>query len=120
MKPYIKDIYKKIVEQSKKKFFFEIFLVPNRLESKIEIFQLNLIIVLWYMKKKEFEQAEITSLINIFIKDLELLLFEMGEGDSKIPKKMRKMTENFYGRLIGYSEQFDNLLKKKKMKLLKN
>ena len=64
-------------------------------------------------EKKEFEQAEITSLINIFIKDLELLLFEMGEGDSKIPKKMRKMTENFYGRLIGYSEQFDNLLKKK-------
>ena len=44
----------------------------------------------------------------------------MGEGESRIPKKMRKMTENFYGRLISYSEQFDMILKKKNLKLLKN
>ena len=53
MRDYIRSIYKKIVEQSKKKFFFfEVFFVPKKTETKIEIFQLNLIIVLWYMKKK--------------------------------------------------------------------
>ena len=52
MRNYIRSVYKKIVEQSKKKFFFEVFLVPKKTETKIEIFQLNLIIVLWYMKKK--------------------------------------------------------------------
>ena len=65
MKIYIKDIYKKIVEQSKKKFFFDVFFVPNKTDSLIEVFQLNLIVVLWYMKKKEFEQSEITLLINL-------------------------------------------------------
>ena len=52
MRDYIRRVYKKIVEQSKKKFFFEVFFVPKKTETKIEIFQLNLIIVLWYMKKK--------------------------------------------------------------------
>ena len=52
MKTYIKDVYKKIVEQSKKKFFYDVFFVPNKTDSLIEVFQLNLIVVLWYMKKK--------------------------------------------------------------------
>tara|TARA_B100000530_G_C15779282_1_gene416813 strand:+ start:241 stop:735 length:495 start_codon:yes stop_codon:yes gene_type:complete len=118
MNSHIKNIYKKIVEQSKKKFFFDVFFVPKKLEAKIEIFQLNLIIILWYMKKKEFEQSEITLLINIFLKDLELLFFESGEGESRIPKKMRKMTENFYGRLISYSKQFDMIFNKNKSEVI--
>ena len=119
MKYHIKNIYKKIVEQSKKKFFFDDFFVPKKLETKIEIFQLNLIIILWYMRKKQYEQSEITFLINIFLKDLEMLFFESGEGESRIPKKMRKMTENFYGRLISYSKQFDMILNNKKCEIIK-
>ena len=112
MRDYIRNVYKKIVEQSKKNFFFEVFFVPKKTETKIEIFQLNLIIVLWYMKKKKFKQEDITFLISIFLKDLESLCFEVGEAESRIPKKMRKMTENFYGRLISYSKQFDKIQEK--------
>ena len=91
MKIYIKDVYKKIVEQSKKKFFYDVFFVPNKTDSLIEVFQLNLIVVLWYMKKKEFDQKDITLLISIFLKDLESLCFEIGEAESRIPRKMRKL-----------------------------
>ena len=94
MRDHIRDIYKKIVEQSKKKFFFNVFSASEKPETKIEIFQLNLIIVLWYMKKKKFKQNDIIFLINIFLKDLELLCFEMGEAESRIPKKMRKMEKS--------------------------
>ena len=117
MRNYIRSVYKKIVEQSKKNFFFEVFFVPKKTETKIEIFQLNLIIVLWYMKKKNFKQEEITFLISIFLKDLESLCFEIGEAESRIPKKMRKMTENFYGRLISYSKQFDKIQEKQASKI---
>ena len=120
MRNYIRSIYKKIVEQSKKKFFFEVFFVPKKTETKIEIFQLNLIIVLWYMKKKNFKQEDITFLISIFLKDLESLCFEVGEAESRIPKKMRKMTENFYGRLISYSKQFERFKGNKPLKLMKH
>ena len=118
MRDHIRDIYKKIVEQSKKKFFFNVFSASEKPETKIEIFQLNLIIVLWYMKKKKFKQNDIIFLINIFLKDLSCLCFEMGEAESRIPKKMRKMTENFYGRLNSYSEQFDIILNKKESKII--
>ena len=64
------------------------------------------------MKKKNFKQEDITFLISIFLKDLESLCFEVGEAESRIPKKMRKMTENFYGRLISYSKQFDKIQEK--------
>ena len=56
MRDHIRDIYKKIVEQSKKKFFFNVFSFSEKPETKIEIFQLNLIIVLWYMKKKNLNR----------------------------------------------------------------
>jgi len=63
-------------------------------------------------EKKKFKQEDITFLISIFLKDLESLCFEVGEAESRIPKKMRKMTENFYGRLISYSKQFDKIQEK--------
>ena len=119
MKIYIKDVYKKIVEQSKKKFFYDVFFVPNKTDSLIEVFQLNLIVVLWYMKKKEFDQKDITLLISIFLKDLESLCFEIGEAESRIQRKMRKLTENFYGRLYSYSIQFDKISEKKDCQLIK-
>ena len=119
MNPYIKDIYMKIVDQSKKKFFFDVFFVPKKTELMIEVFQLNLIIVLWYMKKKKFNDKDITLLISIYLKDLELLCFEIGEAESRIPKKMRKLTENFYGRLYSYSAQFDKIFEKKNCEIIK-
>ncbi len=119
MNPYIKDIYMKIVDQSKKKFFFDVLFVPKKTELMIEVFQLNLIIVLWYMKKKKFNDKDITLLISIYLKDLELLCFEIGEAESRIPKKMRKLTENFYGRLYSYSAQFDKIFEKKNCEIIK-
>ena len=53
MRDHIRDIYKKIVEQSKKKFFFNVFSASEKPETKIEIFQLNLIIVLVVYEKEK-------------------------------------------------------------------
>ena len=45
-----------------------------------------------------------------------MLLYELGEAESRIPRKIRKMTENFYGRLVSYSLEFDNVIEKKSEK----
>ena len=50
MKKSINQIYKKIIKQSKEKFYFEDFFVSNEVRAKIEIFQINLILVLWCLK----------------------------------------------------------------------
>ena len=62
------------------------------------------------MKNSNFKKKNIESLINFFIKDLESLLREAGESDSSVPRKIRKLVENFYGRLNSYSLEFDALL----------
>ena len=113
MNSYIKDIYMKIVDQSKKKFFFDVLFVPkkNRINDRGFSTQFNNCIVVH--EKKKFNDKDITLLISIYLKDLELLCFEIGEAESRIPKKMRKLTENFYGRLYSYSIQFDKIFEKK-------
>ena len=118
MNNFLISIYNKIIKQSKKNFFFENFLIPDSFNSRLEIFELNLILILWYMKTTEIEKKNVESLINFFIKDLEFLLRESGESDSSIPRKIRRLVENFYGRLTSYSDEFRNINEKKKNKLI--
>ena len=85
-------------------------LIPDEFNFRLEIFELNLILILWYMKVSNLKKKNIELIVSFFIKDLELLLREAGESDSSIPRKMRKLVENFYGRLKSYSNEFDILL----------
>ncbi len=62
------------------------------------------------MKISNLKKKNIESIISFFIKDLESLLREAGESDSSVPRKIRKLVENFYGRLNSYSLEFDGLL----------
>ena len=110
MNNFLLSIYNKIIEQSKKNFFFKDLLIPDEFNFRLEIFELNLILILWYMKVSNFKKKNLESIISFFIKDLEFLLREAGESDSSVPRKMRKLVENFYGRLNSYSNQFDILL----------
>ena len=62
------------------------------------------------MKVSNSKKKNIESLVSFFVKDLEFLLREAGESDSSVPRKTRKLVENFYGRLNSYSNEFDVLL----------
>ncbi|MBS91504.1 MAG: hypothetical protein CMM95_00415 [Rickettsiales bacterium] len=114
MNKILRLVYNKTIEQSKKTFFFKKFSVPKNTNSRLELFQLNLIIILWYMRFSKINENHMELLISFFIKDLEFLLRESGEVESRIGKKTRKLTENFYGRLYGYTPQFDKIEKKQK------
>ena len=85
-------------------------MIPDEFNFRLEIFQLNLILILWYIKNSNLKKKYIESIISFFIKDLESLLREAGESDASVPRKIRKLVENFYGRLNSYSLEFDVLL----------
>ena len=110
MNNFLLSVYNKIIEQSKKNFFFNDLLIPDEFNFRLEVFQLNLILILWYMKNSNLKKKYIESIISFFIKDLESLLREAGESDASVPRKIRKLVENFYGRLNSYSLEFDTLL----------
>ena len=72
------------------------------------------------MKTIDLKKSELRSIINFFIEDLEYLLRESGESESRVPRKIRNLVENFYGRLVSYSEEFDKIIKSKREELKLN
>ena len=121
LKKIIVDVYKIIVEQSNKDFFFNKIKVNPDFETRIEVFQLNLIMILWFFDFKKFNKKLVKGLVDFYINDLESAIREMGVSDTSIGRKTRTLVENFYGRLYSYSESFnsaliDNLELTKKLK----
>jgi len=119
----LNEIYNKIVQQSKNSFY----LISNEspgVEVTLEFFQLNLIIILWYMKSNNVQDKYIMYLVKRFISDLENLFIELGGSETSLRKKIRPIVENFYGRLYSFSLTFDHLEKDKERlsfnKLIKN
>jgi len=106
-------VYNKIVEESKVSYFlFKI--GPNDTDHFREFFQLNLILILWYMKTNKMDEKYLVYLVKTFVKDLEGMVVELGGSETSLRKKIRKFIENFYGRLYALSRAFDNFEKGKK------
>ncbi len=99
-------IYNKIVKESKDSFFL-VQKKPSNIEQLREFFQLNFILILWYMKIKKINNRHLDYLIKIFIKDLEGMIVELGGSETSFRKKVRIIIENFYGRLYAYTDLFD-------------
>ncbi len=106
-KKKLNNIYNKIVEESKVSYYL-FNTERNDTDYFREVFQLNLILILWYMKTKNLSEKYLEYLIKIFIKDLEGMVIELGGSETSLRKKIRKFIENFYGRLYAFSEIFDN------------
>jgi len=106
-KKNLNNIYNKIIEESKVSYYS---LNAERSDTDYfrEVFQLNLILILWYMKTNNLSKKYLEYLIKIFIKDLEGMVIELGGSETSLRKKIRKFIENFYGRLYAFSEIFDN------------
>jgi len=106
-KKELNNIYNKIVEESKVSYYL-LKTGRNNTDHLREVFQMNLILILWYMKTKNMSKKYLEYLIKIFIKDLEGMVIELGGSETSLRKKIRKFIENFYGRLYALSELFDN------------
>ena len=117
-KKNLANIYYKIVEESKVSYYL-LKIGSNNTDHFREFFQLNLILILWYMKTKDINEKYLEYLINIFIKDLEGMVIELGGSETSLRKKIRKFVENFYGRLYAFSQVFDDFENSGKNKLKK-
>ena len=79
-------VYNKIVEESKVSYYL-LNLELRDTDHFREVFQLNLILILWYMKTRNLSQKYLEYLIKIFIKDLEGMVIELGGSETSLRKK---------------------------------
>jgi cytochrome b pre-mRNA-processing protein 3 len=101
----ISGLYGAIVAQARDPAFYRDLGVADTAEGRFEMIVLHVFLVLHRLKEEPEEKRELgQALFGVLFLDLDRGLREMGVGDLKVPKRIRKMGESFYGRVKVYDE----------------
>ncbi len=98
----IDALYGVIVAQARLPVFYEDFGVADTVEGRFEMVVLHLALLLRRLNKDAQGSAIGQKLFDVFCRDMDHNLREMGVGDLSVPKKMKTLAEAFYGRSKAY------------------
>ena len=99
------SLYEAIVAAARRPFFYADWSVPDTLDGRFDMITLHLFLVLERLRGEGTEVEEFRQrLTDTFFADMDRSLREMGVGDLSVGKKVRKMSEAFYGRVKAYAE----------------
>jgi cytochrome b pre-mRNA-processing protein 3 len=94
-------LYEAIVAAARQPRFYAELLVPDTVDGRFDLITLHMFLVLERLKDEQPEPVR-QALIDVFFRDMDRSLREMGVGDLSVGKKVRKMAEVFYGRVDAY------------------
>jgi cytochrome b pre-mRNA-processing protein 3 len=101
-------VYRAIVAQSRQPVFYADWGVPDTVTGRFDMISLHMGLVFHRLKGEGGKAAEFgQALFDLFFKDMDRNLREMGAGDLSVPKKVRKMTELFYALMTGINEAIE-------------
>jgi cytochrome b pre-mRNA-processing protein 3 len=112
-KPRIGDahyaLYGAIVAQSRQPIFYAEWGLPDTLTGRFDMISLHMALVLRRLQQdgarsRDFAQG----LFDLFFKDMDRSLREMGVGDISVPKRIEKMGSLFYGLVDGLGHALEN------------
>jgi hypothetical protein len=99
----IRDLYGAIVAQARSPIFYTDYGVPDTVEGRFELIVLHIVLLLARLDRGgDLARAFGQRLFDLFCRDLDANLREMGVGDLAVPKRMRRFGEAFYGRQAAY------------------
>jgi cytochrome b pre-mRNA-processing protein 3 len=101
-------VYRSIVAQSRQPFFYADWQVPDTVTGRFDMISLHLALLFRRLRagnqaQKDFSQA----VFDLFFKDMDRSLREMGVGDLGVPKRIQKMGNVFFGLLAAMNEAMD-------------
>lgn len=101
-------VYNSIVAQSRQPVFYADMGVPDTVTGRFDMISLHLALLFRRLRHgpdsaKEFSQA----VFDLFFKDMDRSLREMGVSDLGVPKKIQKMGNIFFGLLAALNEALD-------------
>src|SRR4029079_11026023 len=110
----IQGLYGAIVAQARSPIFYLRYGVSDSVEGRFELIVLHLVLVLYQLGADEAAasanqpvpgpgSAVGQRLFDVFCRDLDDNLREMGVGDLAVPRRMRQFGEAFYGRQAAYA-----------------
>ena len=100
----IDALYGTIVAQARSPSFYRDYGVPDTVNGRFEMVVLHLALLLRRLEGEPSEDGRLVSqgLFDRFCADMDGNLREMGVGDLKVPKEMKRMGEAFFGRVGVY------------------
>jgi len=101
-------VYRAIVAQSRQPRFYAEWGVPDTVTGRFDMVSLHMALLFRRLRSddadvKSFAQA----VFDLFFKDMDRSLREMGVTDLGVPKKIRQMGNIFYGLLANLNEALD-------------
>lgn len=103
----IHALYGAIVAQARSPAFYADYGVPDTVQGRFDLIVLHLIMVLHRIGQQSIGGRDMgQQLFDVFCRDLDDNLREMGVGDLAVPKEMRHFAEAFYGRQAVYLAAF--------------
>ena len=103
----IQGLYGAIVAQARSPIFYLQYEVSDSVEGRFELIVLHLLLVLRRLDAERRPAPSPSSavgqlLFDVFCRDLDDNLREMGVGDLAVPRRMRQFGEAIYGRQAAY------------------
>lgn len=101
-------VYSAIVAQSRQPRFYAEWHVPDTVTGRFDLISLHLALLFRRLRAETGEQKEFSQAVfDLFFKDMDRSLREMGVGDLGVPKRIQKMGNIFFGLLAAMSEAMD-------------
>jgi cytochrome b pre-mRNA-processing protein 3 len=101
-------VYRAIVAQSRHPRFYAEWAVPDTVTGRFDMICLHLALLFRRLRSESKEVRDFSQAVfDLFFKDMDRSLREMGAGDMAVPKKIRNMGNIFYGLLANLNEAMD-------------
>jgi cytochrome b pre-mRNA-processing protein 3 len=98
-------VYSSIVAQSRQPRFYADWGVPDTVTGRFDMICLHLALVFRRLREEARTTADFSqALFDLFFRDMDRSLREMGASDLAVPKKIKKMSNVFYGLLANLNE----------------
>ncbi|MAW80561.1 MAG: ubiquinol-cytochrome C reductase [Parvularcula sp.] len=97
-------LYAASVEQARTPALYASLGAPDTVEGRFEMVALHVWLVMRRLKGDERAKKVSQCLFDAMFQNMDDSLRELGVGDLQVGKKVRKLAENFYGRIGAYEE----------------
>lgn len=100
--------YAALVAQSRRREFYERMHVPDTLDGRFDLIVLHLFLLISRLREEKGDDAPqfIRAVSEAFFDDMDRSLREMGVSDTGVGKRIKKMSQAFFGRLQAYEHSF--------------
>ena len=102
-------LYAHAVTQARDPRFYAELGVADRIDARFELYVLHVQLLILRLQEQGEEGRELAQrLFDVFVSALDNDLRELGVGDLSVAKKMRKLSEQVYGRMSAYESGLKN------------